>query len=196
MAAKAANKVQKEIEKLEKQLLKDKIKLAKLRHQAEPMPVEDFVFTTAGGKKMKLSKMFGSKDELVLIHNMGVRCAYCTMWADGFNGLRGHLADRAGFVVVSPDDPKIMGEFAKGRGWKFPIYSHQGTSFGKEMGFESPSGGPQPGVSTFFKNPDGKMFRVAKTFFGPGDDFCATWHLIDLLPRGTNGWSPKYSYKK
>ncbi len=48
MAAKAANKVQKEIEKLEKQLLKDKIKLAKLRHQAEPIPVEDFVFTTAG----------------------------------------------------------------------------------------------------------------------------------------------------
>lgn len=196
MTAKSGKSIQKDIERLEKQILKDKQKLAKMRHRAEPLAVEDHVFTTAGGKKVKLSKLFGVHDELVLIHNMGVRCVYCTMWADGFNGLRAHLADRAGFVVVSPDPPKIMGEFAKGRGWKFAVYSHHGTSFGKDLGFESPSGGAWPGVSTFFKNPDGRIFRIAKAFFGPGDDFCATWHLIDLLPRGTNGWEPKYSYKK
>lgn len=194
MPAKSKN-IQKEVDRLEKQILKDKKKLAKMRKQVEPTLVEDYTFTTAGGKKVKLSKLFGDRDELVLIHNMGVRCAYCTMWADGFNGVRQHLENRSAFVVVSPDEPKVMGEFAKGRGWKFPIYSHHGTGFSKAVGFEAENGGQWPGVSTFFKNPDGKMYRVAKAFFGPGDDFCATWHLIDLLPRGENGWEPKYSYK-
>lgn len=196
MAKLSPQKLQKEIERLEKQLLKDKQKLAQMRREVEPLEVQDYIFITGGGKKVKLSKMFGAHDELVLVHNMGVRCAYCTMWADGFNGLREHLANRAAFVVVSPDEPKIMSEFAKGRGWKFPIYSHRGTDFGKALGFESPSGGAWPGVSTFFRNPDGKIFRVAKAFFGPGDDFCSTWHFLDLLPRGANNWEPKYSYKK
>ncbi len=195
MAKPTQQKLQKDIERLEKQMLKDKLKLSKMRQQVTPLEIEDFQFTTGGGKKVRLSSLFGKHDELILVHNMGVRCAYCTMWADGFNGLRQHLANRAGFVVVSPDEAAIMKEFAKGRGWKFPIYSHYGTTFGKTLGFESPTGGAWPGVSTFFKNPDGKIFRVAKAFFGPGDDFCATWHFLDLLPRGANGWSPKYSYK-
>ncbi len=196
MARTSSRQHERDIERLERQILKDKQKLAKMRRQSVPLEVEDYVFTTAGGKKVKLSQMFGDHEELVLVHNMGVRCAYCTMWADGFNGLREHMADRAGFVVVSPDQPKIMGEFSRGRGWKFRIYSHCGTNFGKALGFESASGGAQPGVSTFFRNKDGKIFRVAKAFFGPGDDFCPTWHFFDLLPRGVNGWTPKYSYKK
>lgn len=196
MATKSSRQSDKEIERLEKQLLKDKQKLAKLRRQVEPLEVEDYEFLTSGGKKVKLSQMFAGYDELVMVHNMGVRCAYCTMWADGFNGLRGHLADRAGFVVVSPDAPKTMGDFAKGRGWKFPIYSHHHTDFGRAVGFTTPAGGHWPGVSTFFRDPDGKIFRVAKAFFGPGDDFCPTWHFFDLLPRGVSGWQPKYSYKK
>ena len=37
---------------------------------------------------------------------MGRGCSYCTLWADGFNGLRHHFEDRAAFVVVSPDTPE------------------------------------------------------------------------------------------
>ncbi len=196
MPKKPSRKLERDIERLEKQILKDKQRLAKMRRDSPPLELVDYVFTTQGGKKVRLSQMFGSHDELIIVHNMGVRCAYCTMWADGFNGLREHLSDRAGFVVVSPDQPKIMGEFAKGRGWKFPIYSHIGTDFGKVLGFESAGGGAQPGVSTLFRNPDGKILRVSRAFFGPCDDFCPTWHFFELLPRGINGWTPKYGYKK
>lgn len=167
MPKKPSRKLERDIERLEKQILKDKQRLAKMRRDSPPLELVDYVFTTQGGKKVRLSQMFGSHDELIIVHNMGVRCAYCTMWADGFNGLREHLSDRAGFVVVSPDQPKIMGEFAKGRGWKFPIYSHIGTDFGKVLGFESAGGGAQPGVSTLFRNPDGKILRVSRAFFGP-----------------------------
>ncbi len=196
MAKVSARKKEQVIERLEKQIFRDKQRLAKMRRNAAPLELDDYVFSTAGGKKVKLSQLFGPHDELIIVHNMGVRCAYCTMWADGFNGLREHLSDRAGFAVVSPDQPKIMGEFAKGRKWKFKIYSHFGTDFGRVLGFESAGGGAQPGVSTLFRNPDGKIFRVSKSFFGPGDDFCPTWHFFELLPRGVNGWAPKYSYKK
>jgi predicted dithiol-disulfide oxidoreductase (DUF899 family) len=195
MATKIQTAKRKQAERLEKQILKDKQRLVKLRQSQPPLEVQNYIFTAGNGKKVKLSDLFGKRDELTLIHNMGVRCAYCTMWADGFNGLRNHLSDRAAFVVVSPDDPKIMRDFAKGRGWKFPLYSSQGTSFGKDVNFESADGGAWPGVSTFFKQPDGRIIRVAFAYFGPGDDFCPTWHLFDLLPRGANKWQPRYSYK-
>ncbi len=120
MAKESTRKHEQDIERLEKQILKDKQRLAKMRRNSTPLELDDYIFTTAGGKKIKLSQMFGSRDELIIVHNMGVRCAYCTMWADGFNGLREHLSDRAGFVVVSPDQPKIMGEFAKGRTVEVP----------------------------------------------------------------------------
>lgn len=195
MATKKSPPTKRDVDRLEKQIQKDKRRLVLLRQQLRPWPVADYEFTTGGGKKIKLSRLFGKSDELILIHNMGTRCPYCTMWADGFNGLYPHLADRCAFAVVSPDPPMVMREFARGRHWRFPIYSHAGTSFGKDLDFEGDQGAPWPGVSTFFKNPDGRIYRVAYTYFGPGDDFCAVWPLFDLLARGASKWAPKFSYR-
>jgi hypothetical protein len=36
--------------------------------------------------------------------------------------------------------------------------------------------------------------RVSDTGFSPGDDFCALWHLFDLLPGGAGDWQAKYRY--
>jgi predicted dithiol-disulfide oxidoreductase (DUF899 family) len=83
--------------------------------ETEPEEVRDYEFSTPKGKR-KLSDLFGESDELILIHNMGRRCSYCTMWADGFNGVYHHLTDRASFVVTSPDPPAVQKEFAEGRG--------------------------------------------------------------------------------
>ena len=41
-----------------------------------------------------------------------------------------------------------------------------------------------PGVSAFSKDGDGRIFRVGRAEFGPGDNFCAIWHFFELLPRG------------
>ncbi len=68
----------------------------------EPEEVQDYAFATPQGKA-RLSALFGDKDTLFVIHNMGTTCAHCTMWADGFNGVFEHLRDRAAFVVSSPD---------------------------------------------------------------------------------------------
>ena len=142
---------------------------------------------------MLLSELFGESDDLIVVHNMGKSCPYCTLWADGLNGVRDHLANRASFVVASPDEPKVQAEFASGRGWKFPMVSSAGTSFFNDMGFEI-DGKAQPGVSAFHREDDGSIVRTGKAIFGPGDDFCAVWHLFDLLRGGPGEWEPRYEY--
>jgi predicted dithiol-disulfide oxidoreductase (DUF899 family) len=123
---------------------------------------------------------------------MGAACRYCTLWADGFNGILPHLEDRAAFVVCSPDTPEQQKRFAESRGWRFRMLSHQGTTFAEDMGYHSEDGW-MPGVSVFAKK-DGRIVRVSDTGFGPGDDFCALWHLFDLIPEGAGDWGPKHKY--
>ena len=167
--------------------------LAAIRSQPR-QEVKDYELTNTDGSKVRLSELFGDKDELMVVHNMGKGCVYCTLWADGFNGVHQHLSDRAAFVLSSPDDHETQRAFAESRGWKFRTVSIKDTTFAKDLGFEPKPKSYQPGFSTFIKDADGKMYRTAKDMFGPGDHYCATWHLLDLLPNGQNGWEPKYKY--
>ena len=154
--------------------------------------VKDYAFATLKGPAL-LSGLFSRKRDLLMIHNMGTHCSSCTMWADGFNGLYPHVADRASFVVSSPNSPAEQAEFAASRGWVFPMVSTQGTGFAADMGFENAKGQAMPGVSAFQKL-DGKIVRVSAAGFDSGDEYCSVWRLFDLLPDGVDGWRPKKSY--
>ena len=167
-------------------------KMRELQSTVEPQPMTDYEFATARGPA-SLSGLFGNKRDLFVIHNMGKSCAYCTLWADGFNGAYDHVADRAAFVVSTPDPPEVQKNFAASRGWRFPMISHRGTSFAEDLGYRSSDGGWLPGVSVFKRDGD-RILRVSDTSFSPGDDFCPIWHLLDLLPDGTGGWAPKLRY--
>jgi predicted dithiol-disulfide oxidoreductase (DUF899 family) len=167
-------------------------KMRDIQAAVEPETVPDYTFATSDGT-VRLADLFSSKAELFVIHNMGTSCAYCTLWADGFNGIYEHLANRAAFVVCSPDPPDVQRRFAAGRGWHFPMVSHAGTSFAADMGYRSDTGGWLPGVSVFRREPD-RIVRVADTGLHPGDDFCSLWHLLDMLPEGAEGWSPRFRY--
>ena len=72
---------------------------------AQPQEVEDYAFQTPAGT-VRLSQLFGDREHLIVIHNMGSSCPACTLWADGFNGIHHHLTSRAAFVVSSPDPPE------------------------------------------------------------------------------------------
>jgi predicted dithiol-disulfide oxidoreductase (DUF899 family) len=167
-------------------------KMREAQASVKPEPVRDYEFTTVEGS-VRLAQLFGAKRDLILIHNMGRSCSSCTLWADGFNGIYQHIADRAAFAMTSPDPPDVQRSFATSRGWRFPMVSHHGTSFAEDMGYRSEQIGWLPGVSVFRREAD-HILRVADTRFEPGDDFCAAWHLFDLLPEGTAGWRPKFDY--
>ena len=186
-----------EIAVAQEELDKARKKLVKLRRQLPPEPVRDYELRNTDGP-VRLSEMFGDKDDLILIHNMGEGCSNCTMWADEFNGVCHHLQSRSAFVVVSPDSPSVQQDFARKRGWRFPMYSAEGATFIRDMGFqwdeEEFLSGYQPGVSVFRRVEDGTIVRVSKDSFGPGDLYCGVWHLFDLLPDGPDGWDPLFDY--
>jgi len=166
-------------------------RLTELQRQLPGEEFEDHMLTN-GSRRVRLSELFGGKDDLLVVHNMGKQCPYCTLWADGFNGVLQHIENRAAFVVVSPDDPAVQREFAQSRGWRFRMLSSQGSEFTRACGYEN-SGNPMPGVSSFFMQ-DGKVHRASHAPFGPGDEFCGVWHLFDLLKTGTDGWRPRFDY--
>lgn len=158
----------------------------------EPEAVEDHVLENLTGP-VRLSSLFGKNDDLIVIHNMGADCAYCTLWADGYNGLYPHIASRAAFVIASPDGPDRQQRFARDRGWRFPMVSDRNSAFAQRMGYASADGRCRPGISVFQRRSDG-IVRVEDVNSCPHDDFCAIWHLFDLLPGGANAWRPRLKY--
>jgi hypothetical protein len=40
----------------------------------------------------------------------------------------------------------------------------------------------------------GRILRVSDSPCDVGDDFCALWHLFDLLPEGAGEFRPKIRY--
>jgi predicted dithiol-disulfide oxidoreductase (DUF899 family) len=193
----ATEELEKELTAAYEELEQAKQRLAALRRRVQPEPVQDYELRGPDGN-VKLSTLFGDKDDLILIHNMGTDCPYCTLWADGFNGVLHHLQDCAAFVVVSPDEPEVQEAFRASRGWRFAMYSAAGSTFIEDMGFGSDqayfNSHAMPGVSAFHRNADCSIERVARDYFGPGDAYCGVWPLFDLLRDGPGEWAPQFEY--
>jgi predicted dithiol-disulfide oxidoreductase (DUF899 family) len=183
--------------RIRKEIQAKQEELIQLRKAFPPQQVDDYVLKDWNGRDVRLSDIFDGKSDLIVIHNMGKACPYCTLWADGFNGLGHHLSNRAAFVVVSPDAPEVQKQFAEGRGWKFRMLSGHEGDFIKDMGFiDKEDGSYWPGVSTFRLLSNGTIERVGADIFGPGDPYNSLWHLFDLLDGGAKGWHPKFTYDK
>jgi len=186
----------KEIASLVEALNATQEKILLLRKQRAWEPFDDYILKDNEGRDVLLSSLFKDKDELLLIHNMGKSCVYCTLWADGFSSLTKALNDRVPFVLVSPNPPEIMKAFAESRCWEFTCLSAHNSSFTADAGFSYEKEGKifyHPGVSAFAKK-DGKIYRTNKDYFGPGDMYSNVWHFFDLLSRGQNDWQPKFIY--
>lgn len=186
-----------EIAQLEEEVFEKQKQLHELRRQMPPEEIANYELRDAHNQPITLRDLFGDRDDLIVIHNMGASCAYCTLWADGFNGVLPHILDRAAFVVVSPDAPETQQKFAAARGWQFPMVSAQTSNFTKELGYTWQQDGRtlmMPGFSTFRRTPDGRIWRIAHQAFGPGDPYSGIWHLFALLAEGVNGWGPQFHY--
>ncbi|CAM3912751.1 DUF899 domain-containing protein [Aeromicrobium ponti] len=189
-----AEQVEKAIEEKEKELIRVKEELAALRKQLPSFMVKDYLLTTTEGTKVALSKLFGDKKELVVIHNMGKSCPYCTLWADGLNGFTKHIENKASFVLTSPDDYQKLDQISKSRGWEFNCLSTEGSTFKEDLGFKDENRNVLPGVSVLLKNDDGSIHHYTKAAFDPGDEYCSIWSLFELLPGGSGDWGPRNKY--
>ena len=182
---------QQEIQDLESQIFELCGKLQELQKAVEPTEVPNYRFDTEFGSTTMLD-LFGRHDKLLLIHNMGQACRYCTLWADGFNGFVPHLESALSLVLVSKDSPEVQRRFANSRGWKFRLASHGGGPYMKDqaaMGeYEN-----MPGAATYERKGD-TIYRKNGCAFGPGDLYCSMWNLLGMAGLGEADWTPQYRY--
>lgn len=148
-----------------------------------PRPVEDHRLRANDGKEVKLSSLFGKHKHLIVLHNMGKTCPHCAVWGDEFNGMLKHLQKDAGFCVVGPDDPKTQKAYVKERGWKAKLYSAEGTSFIRDLGFEDKEGQAQPGVSILEKGKNGEISILSQVNVPRDSRASSVLEVLWMLPK-------------
>ncbi len=180
-----------EIQELEMDIMQKIMKLNELRKENRGEAVSNYSFLTQAGE-VSLLDLFGDKDNLLVIHNMGQGCRYCTLWADGFNGLLPHLESAVSVVLVSKDDPETQREFANSRGWAFRLASHGGGKYAQEQQLMEGQAN-MPGAVMYQREGD-TIYRKNVTLFGPGDIYCAVWGLLGMAGIGEAEWHPQFRY--
>ncbi|MEM7078396.1 MAG: DUF899 family protein [Pseudomonadota bacterium] len=183
--------IETKIVELEQQIYGLTHELYALKKQAPARPVPNYEFRTLSGPTTLLD-MFADRQQLLLIHNMGQGCRFCTLWADGFNGALGHLESALSVVLVSKDNPETQRRFANSRGWRFRLASHGGGAYLEEQS-ASPGAGNMPGAVLYEREGE-QILRKNACVFGPGDLYCPTWGLLALAGLGEAEWTPQFNY--
>ncbi len=165
--------------------------LQKLRKESQGVEVRNYRFATLSGE-VGLLDLFGDHDKLLVIHNMGQGCRYCTLWADGFNGLLQHLESVMSVVLVSKDPPETQRLFANSRGWRFRLASHGGGDYIREQTVMQGADN-MPGA-VVYERVGQTIYRKNGCVFGPGDIYCAMWGLLGLAGLSEKDWTPQYAY--
>eukprot|EP00295_Goniomonas_pacifica_P045114 CAMPEP_0175903878 /NCGR_PEP_ID=MMETSP0108-20121206/4174_1 /TAXON_ID=195067 ORGANISM="Goniomonas pacifica, Strain CCMP1869" /NCGR_SAMPLE_ID=MMETSP0108 /ASSEMBLY_ACC=CAM_ASM_000204 /LENGTH=238 /DNA_ID=CAMNT_0017225645 /DNA_START=9 /DNA_END=725 /DNA_ORIENTATION=- len=168
----------------------------------------DYMFIKSDGTPTPLSGLFteGKKD-LVIIHMMfddawPGACTFCSFWADGYDGQLPHLTQRINFGVVASAAPSKLKSFAEHKGWKFPFYSSQGTTFNQDFGVEFTEeqvaakdkafnfGHTEAvckqlmGASVFHKDASGTVYHTYSTYSRGIELLNITMTMLDMTPEG------------
>ena len=180
-----------EAQQLERELYEKALKLAVLRKAEPGVEVSDYTFQTLEGETT-LSGLFAGRDRLLVIHNMGQGCRYCTLWADGINGILSHLEDAMAVALVSKDPPDVQRRMAQSRGWRFRMASHGGGAYMTEQSVME-DGGNMPG-GVIYERANGRIMRRGRAVFGPGDLYSPMWHFLSLAGVAQSEWTPQFRY--
>ena len=180
-----------DIEGLERQIATLTAELNAARRASPGREVPDYPVWTLSGEA-RLSDLFAGANRLLVIHNMGQGCRYCTLWADGINGFLPHLESAMAVALLSRDDPETQRRFANSRGWRFRLASHRGGDYIQEQS-ASPGHHNMPGAVLYEKE-GGRILRKNAVVFGPGDMFCPAWNFLAMAGLAVDDWMPQFSY--
>lgn len=155
-----------------------------------------------------LADLFAGKSQLIVYHFMygpdwdGRGCVSCSFWADNFNGIDVHLAQRdATLLAVSRAPLDKIEQYKNKMGWDFKWVSSNGSDFNYDyhVSFTQDSvadgsatynykphndTGELPGVSVFYKDQDGTVYHTYSAYSRGLDMVNGAYHFMDLLPKG------------
>jgi predicted dithiol-disulfide oxidoreductase (DUF899 family) len=164
-------------------------------------------FVTEKGET-DLAGLFGDASQLIVYHFMfgpewTEGCKSCSFWADSFNGVTAHLAQRdARLVAISRAPLATLLGFRERMGWTFPWVSSLGSDFNFDFGVsfrrEDIDAGrarynyaakrfpseESPGISIFKREPDGAIYHTYSTYARGLDLMNTAYNFLDLLPKG------------
>jgi predicted dithiol-disulfide oxidoreductase (DUF899 family) len=148
---------------------------------------------------LTLSDLFGPHRQLVVQHFMFAPdwekpCKSCSFWADGYNGIVAHLAQRdTAFVAVSRAPIEKLDARKRKMGWTFLWVSSGGTDFSYDfdVSFREDQGN---GATYNYQPKQGAMTDLPGTsVFVKGDDG-AVYHTYSCFARGLDPMNPAYAY--
>ena len=70
--------------------------------------------------------------------------------------------------------------------------SHGGGDYIREQSVAAGENN-MPGIVCYVRKGE-EIFKMNSATFGPGDLFCAMWHVLALAGLGEEKWTPRYSY--
>ena len=212
LAESAYREAREELLVAERALIDHQEQVAALRRSLPPGPVlKDYSFVEGQAplddgdtpSPVRLHELFGAPDRPLLVYHLmfgkaqAAPCPMCTMWIDGFNGVARHVRQHADVVVVAAAELGALRAHARDRGWDdLRLVSADTSSFKADLGSEEPDGTQRSMLSVLTKDADGSVRlsysatpRVGEERGERGiDAVCATWALLDLLPRGRGEW--------
>jgi predicted dithiol-disulfide oxidoreductase (DUF899 family) len=155
---------------------------------------------------LTLSDLFGPRRQLIVQHFMFAPdwekpCKSCSFWADGFNGIVAHLAQRdTAFVAVSRAPIEKLEARRRKMGWTFPWVSSGDGDFNYDFAVSfrdadavnatynyQPKQGSMtdlPGISAFVKADDGGVYHSYSCFARGLDLMNPAYNYLDLTALG------------
>jgi predicted dithiol-disulfide oxidoreductase (DUF899 family) len=155
-----------------------------------------------------LSDLFAGRSQLIVYHFMfrpdwEQGCKNCSFWADSFDGVVAHLAQRdVSFVAISRAPLVKLSAFAQRLGWTFPWLSSSACDFNRDFGVTlepqelasgtavynyAPATGSaeeRPGVSVFYRDAAGAVFHTYSCYSRGIDALNTAYGYLDLVPKG------------
>jgi predicted dithiol-disulfide oxidoreductase (DUF899 family) len=192
----------------EKEFTKARDHISAARRELPWVKVEkSYVFDGPAGKQ-SLADLFDGHSQLVIYHFMfgqdwNAGCPHCSHWADNFNSIIVHLNRRdVTMIAVSRAPLAKLDAYRRRMGWTFKWVSSLESDFNFDFNVsftpeevaaknalynftrQNPEVSEREGVSVFFKDERGDIFRTYSTYARGIDMLNTDYNYLDLVPKG------------
>jgi predicted dithiol-disulfide oxidoreductase (DUF899 family) len=176
---------------------------------------QEYVFDGPDGRET-LADLFDGRSQLIVYHFMfapedDAGCPHCSFWADSFDANVVHLNARDVTVVAVSRAPYAkLAAYRDRMGWTFKWLSSESSDFNYDYGVsfapdetgdlvynfgtKAPELPDREGMSVFYRDEDGNLFRTYSTYARGIDMLNAAYNYIDLVPKGRDeqGRAPQF----
>lgn len=166
-----------------------------------------YAFDGPDGRKT-LPELFDGRSQLIVYHFMfdpswDAGCRHCSFWADNFDPIIVHLNQRdVSMVAISRAPYAKLAAYEKRMGWRFRWFSSNETPFNRDFHvaftpeevaakkadynftLQDPSAPEREGISIFYKDEAGRVFRTYSAYARGIDMMNTAYHYLDLVPKG------------